>query len=1216
MKTISLSLALFLFYHCMAQSDTVQARIVLIGDAGSFQLGKHPVVDAVEKNIKLDSNTTIVFLGDNLYTWGLPDDAYSNYVVSRSILDSQVSIAGNSGAKVYFIPGNHDWAREGPGGWEAILRQERYVDALGNKNVKYYPEDGCPGPVEIPLSKEVVLILFDSQWWLHQYDKPGVESDCQCKTESEVLNVLDDMVSRNSKKLILFACHHPFKSYGIHGGYYTWKQYIFPFTDLKPNLYIPLPGIGAIYPITRSVFGTIQDLHHPLYQNMVRDLENVLQQHRNVIFIAGHEHNLQFIKDSSYYYIISGSGTNKTRVSKSKKELFAAAENGFAALEISKNDNVRAQFYTVFGDSVNKAYDSAVFNFGKVVASEEKKDTISKAVAVVPFKDSIVAAIDTGYNNAGGLHRLMLGDNYRKEWATPVHIKVFNISKEKGGFTISSLGGGKQTLSLRLKDKDGREWALRTINKNPEKAIPEMLRGTIAKDLVQDMISAQHPYAPLTVPEFAKAMNVVAPSPTLYYVPDDPAFGIYQKRFANNVCLLEEREPTPDKTDTKSTQKVIDNLFEDNDNRIDQHEVLRARLIDMYIGDWDRHYDQWRWGTVDTGKGKVYYAIPRDRDIAFFYSNGFLVKVVARRLLPFLNDFRDRIPVVNWLNWSARDFDRIFLNQLDKNVWTNTINDFQKNITDSVIKTAVSKMPPEIVSLDGATITRKLQNRKKDLSKQALKYYNFLSKRVNIVGSNQKEYFKVTSTDNDGLEVKVFKRKKGNDSVSLMYQRVFNPHDTKEVRLYGLNDDDIFDIDENASSRIKLRIIGGKGNDTFNINGRVRNFIYDLNTKENYIINSSRSRIRTSSDPHVNDFNYTNFKYNLYRYPGFVLGYNAEDKLMVGATFMVRTFGFRKEPFATQQRVSAFYAPDDGAYNIKYAGEFNNVIGKNDIVVNSQFYNPVLNNFFGLGNETTINDSFGIRYYKVRYNYVETDVMLRRRFNSVLQVSIGPVLYHYWNKYEDNKGKILQEPSLIGLDSANVYSRKTYAGGTFSVLVNNLDNVLLPTRGIHWNTEFTALSGLTDKSKPFTSLTSDMAVHAAVTDPARVVAVARIGGGHIFSNQYEYFQALNLGANNFLRGFRKNRFSGNSLAYASFELRVKLFTSTSYVIPGDVGIIAFNDVGRVWVKGEDSKKWHDSYGGGLYFTPFNFVLISAGVGFSKEEQLFNFSVGTKFNLTF
>jgi hemolysin activation/secretion protein len=128
--------------------------------------------------------------------------------------------------------------------------------------------------------------------------------------------------------------------------------------------------------------------------------------------------------------------------------------------------------------------------------------------------------------------------------------------------------------------------------------------------------------------------------------------------------------------------------------------------------------------------------------------------------------------------------------------------------------------------------------------------------------------------------------------------------------------------------------------------------------------------------------------------------------------------------------------------------------------------------------------------------------------------------------------------------------------------------------------------------------------------------VLRLGGGRIFSKDYEYFQALNIGANNFLRGFRKNRFSGSGLAYGSFELRVKLLESKSYILPGDIGVIGFNDVGKVWVRNEKSKKWHYSYGGGLYYAAYNLALISATIGFSEEEKLFNFTIGTKFNITF
>jgi hemolysin activation/secretion protein len=143
-----------------------------------------------------------------------------------------------------------------------------------------------------------------------------------------------------------------------------------------------------------------------------------------------------------------------------------------------------------------------------------------------------------------------------------------------------------------------------------------------------------------------------------------------------------------------------------------------------------------------------------------------------------------------------------------------------------------------------------------------------------------------------------------------------------------------------------------------------------------------------------------------------------------------------------------------------------------------------------------------------------------------------------------------------------------------------------------------------------------MVVYASLKIPAKVIGVIKMGGGHIFNRNIEYFQALSLGQNNMLRGFRKNRFSGHSLAYGSLELRIRLFESKSYIFPGQVGVIAFNDIGRVWYKGEHSRKWHNVVGGGLYYNPFNLLIVSATVGVSTEETVFNFSLGTKFNLTF
>jgi len=1215
MRFFVIILSLVIYQTALAQEDSLQARIILIGDAGKLNFGRQPVVDAARNIIGSGEKTTILYLGDNLYKTNLPEDNLPGYEAAKSVLDSQINIAKGTKAKVIFMPGNHDWTDGGRNGLENLRRQETYINSHGDKNVQFSPTDGCPGPEVYAVSKDVVLVLYDSQWFIQKGEKPGIESDCPYSTPEQFYNELDDILSNNTKKLVILAGHHTLKSYGIHGGYFTWKQYFFPFTDYNPNLWIPLPGLGVIYPIARAVFGTPEDLRYPAYTNMITEIQKITSRYSNVIFAGGHEHTLQLIKDSSYYYIVSGAGSKKTRVSSNKKVMYAAQEFGFAQLEISKNKNVHLDFYTVYEDSVARSYSKDLFSFASL---ENKMDSTSipEATPVMHFKDSVTVAVNDRYAKVSGFHKIISGKNYRKEWAQPVHLKVFRVDKEMGGFKIKNLGGGKQTKSLKLTAKDGTGWTLRTVDKDPEGAVPEALKGSIAQAIVQDMISAQHPYGALVIPKLAAAADVVHASPKYYFVPDDPAMGAFREIFANKICLLESVNPVEDRTDTKSTAKTIDKMISDSKNHVDQEAVLRARLLDMTIGDWDRHFDQWKFGTNDTGAGKLYFPVPKDRDQAFFNSDGLLAKGITFAALPYLQGFKRYYPNIKWFNWEERDFDRIFMNNLDAEKWKEIIGEFQSNVSDSVILKAVHQLPPEIFAIGGPTIVNKLKRRRDLLTKKGMVYYRFLSREVNVVGSNKNEYFKISNAG-DQLDVKVYKLKKGDDSSNVMYHRVFDPKVTKFINLYGLNGNDIFKVDSGVSSKIKLRIIGGKGQDTFDINGNIRNKIFDYSPENNYIAHSNRTKNETSTSPYVNRYNITNFKYNMYRVPMINLSYNAEDKLLVGVGFSLKTFGFRKDPYSTNQKLSSLYSPSSKAYQINYSGEFNQLVHNNDLVVNADFSNPVLNNFYGFGNASQNDESKSYKFYYVRYKYVQAEVLLRKRyFNNLLQFYLGPTYFHYWNKYRDNQGKVLAQPALVGLDSASIYSEKSYAGGKFAIVVNNLNNELLPTRGVIWKTELSSMFGTNKNSQDITKLTSDLAVYASLRDPARFVAVIRIGAGHIFNENYEYFQALNLGSNNYLRGFRKNRFSGQSVFYQTTELRVKLFESQSYIFPGAVGLIGFNEVGRVWVKNEKTHKWHDDFGGGVYYSPYNFAIISVTLAHSPEDNLFNVSIGAKFNITF
>ncbi len=1222
MKRRYLLIALLLLMHtCLkAQNDTLSRRIVLIGDAGQLTNGRHPVVDAVKKNIPLDNKTTIVFLGDNLYKAGLPDEQYKNYSQARAVLDSQVSIADSTPAKVYMIPGNHDWENGGRGGYNAILRQQLYVDFLGNKNVKYQPEDGCPGPVEVPVGNDVVLVLFDSQWWLHPFDKPEIESDCKCKTKDELVEQIEDIISRNSTKLVLLACHHPFKSNGMHGGYYTIWQHLFPLTDLRKNLYIPLPLLGSVYPIARGIFGTPQDISHPNYSRMISEITQAVKRASpNVVFVSGHDHNLQLIRDSNYNYVVSGGGCKQNRTSKGRNSLFNSTSQGFAVMEVSSNKNVQLTFYEV-ADSVKKSQPFSLLNFSKLPATVT--DSANK-VTVEPsnYPDSVSAPVSKSLSTVKGLRKFFMGQNYRQEWSTPVSMKIFNIRREKGGFDLDRLGGGKQTRTLHLKDKINKdEWVLRSLNKNPSQTIPELYRGPIVDDLVTELKSSSFPFGAFIVPHLAEPLGIPTAKPELFFVPDDPALGVYRSIFSNTVCLLELRNASVDSSKTKSTANVyFKKMLEDNDHLPMQPEVLQARLLDILVADYDRHFDQWRWGTIDTGKGKLYYPVPRDRDQSFFYSDGKLLKLLSGRAMPFLKGLRSDIPKVEWLGYVARDFDRIFLTDLDKNEWEKSVAAFQQKLSDSVIRNAVQQLPPEIFRINGEKIIGKLISRRNVLMDAAMKYYRFISKQVNIVGSNQKEYFKVSSVGNN-LQVRVYVRSKGNDTSFIMYNRIFDPSVTKEIRLYGLHDEDVFEIEKSASSRIKLRIIGGRGIDTFDLKGNVEALLYDLKSAggDYYIKDSSHAKKRFSNDPPVNDRSLLGFNYNTSKFPQFHFNHNSDDGMLIGVGFSRRTYGFRNLPYATDQKLSAIYAIDRGALRLQYRGEFNHITRNWDLVLKGDFSSPTQQNFFGYGNNSAINSSLPRRYYQTLYKYIEAELLLRRRYFDKLHFLLGPYFYHYSASLSRNINYVLGKPQEVRLDPASVYTKKSYAGIKMAALLDNRNKEFFPTRGMYWKNELLATTKLGGGEGKYLAYTSDMSIYASLREPAKLVAVLKFGGGRIFSKSYEYFQAMSIGANNDLPGFRKNRYTGRSSMYGGLEFRFKLFDVNSYILPGPLGLAVFYNAGKVWQPNDitGSKKWHGAYGFGVYYLPFNLFSISAYAGFSEKEKMFNFTLGTKINLTF
>ncbi len=454
-----------------------------------------------------------------------------------------------------------------------------------------------------------------------------------------------------------------------------------------------------------------------------------------------------------------------------------------------------------------------------------------KSMPIVYKNDSVLMAASYKYVPNSFLRRVIIGNNYRKEWAEPVTVPVFHLSKT--GLKITELGGGMQTKSLRLVDKYDREWAIRSVDKDAAGALPKNIRNPLTVKVVQDMISAAHPYAALIVGDLAKSAGIIAPNPTLYFIPDDPAFGKYRQIFANTLCFLEQREPTPDHSEAEDTEDVLEEIVEEADHLVLQKSVLKARLLDMLVADWDRHEDQWKWGSKDSSKRKYYYVIPRDRDQALFMSNGLLPRLAKLFGMRHINWFKNESRGIKQLSFKAWGFDKTFLNELDEKDWKQVIEKFTKSLTDEKIAKAVKRLPAEIYAIDGQEIEQKLISRRNTLEKNALKYYRFISGTVDISGSEESELFVIKSKD-DSLTVSMYEYKNGARGKKL-YQRTFNPKETGFVYLNGLGGNDHFVTEDNGSSRIKIKIHGGDGSDVYDIKGKLKAEVFDFSAEKNTI---------------------------------------------------------------------------------------------------------------------------------------------------------------------------------------------------------------------------------------------------------------------------------------------------------------------------------------------------------------------------------------------
>ncbi|MBO9203807.1 MULTISPECIES: BamA/TamA family outer membrane protein [Niastella] len=832
-----------------------------------------------------------------------------------------------------------------------------------------------------------------------------------------------------------------------------------------------------------------------------------------------------------------------------------------------------------------------------------------------PKAGTVKVPANADYDKAGHLKRVMLGEHYRKEWACAIDFPVLNLDVEAGGLTAEKLGGGHQTKSLRLKGADGKEFVLRSVNKDPSKALPIELVGTLANTLLQDQISSSNPFAPLVVAQLAESAGIFHTNPRLVYVPASARLGEFEKDFANTICLFEEI-PSGDKADPNfgysakivNSERLFKILTADPDHRVDQFAFLKARLFDMWIGDWDRHEDQWLWAAFKNDGLTFYKPIPRDRDQAFAKLDGVIPTIATRKWAVRQSQHFDyTVRDLNGLNMSGYYLDKNFTNQLTLNEWLETAADLQKRLTDEAIESAVKAMPGKIFTISGPSIISKLKKRRDDLKRYATQYYKFLAEEVYVTGTEEKEIFEVRRLNSDSTLVTVYKQKE-NGAQEIIFERVFLREETHELRLYGLGGNDEFRLNGDVRKGTLVRIIGGRGSDhvvdSSSVNGWSRKTkIYDNEIdNDNTFKKSKESRQYISDDTLKNDFQRGAFRYD---WLGLKLspGYNPDDGVYLGGGIIFKKQKFGKAPYGSMQSIWGNYAVATGAYNFWYQGIFKEAVGKWDLNVDAKLNAPnYIRNYYGMGNET---ENVADRsFYRVRSNDLAIMPSLQKQFGKHHSIEFGTGYQSI--KLKEDASRLVSR-LYAKLDSTD-FERKYYGIVHVGYQFSTLDAGYYHRKGISIKAGAKYTRNIED-SKDFMQLYSESTVFFST---GAWTAALRGGVATNIGNNYAFYQANTVGGSSNLRGYRRDRFSGKTSVFNNTEVRYKIGNYNGYIFRGEFGLLTFFDNGRVWTPDEKSTTWHCGYGGGFWALVYNRLPMTVTYGTSKENNLLTVKAGFLF----
>ncbi len=207
---------------------------------------------------------------------------------------------------------------------------------------------------------------------------------------------------------------------------------------------------------------------------MIKNVDGVFRNFPNLIHVSGHEHGLQLIDNKRNRTIPDRERRRRQRKLYDQREalLFGTATQGYVVADLLHNNDVRFTFIPI-----NEGKIAAAYQYTRLYTSfKPQEEAAFKAI----MGDSTLAAGPCRVWRGQQIIPIPVWKNYREEWEAkttlPVLVGIGNKRRTKTDKTRWRFS----VYSLRLKDANGKEFALRTVEKKPDQVVPFPFRAPLS----------------------------------------------------------------------------------------------------------------------------------------------------------------------------------------------------------------------------------------------------------------------------------------------------------------------------------------------------------------------------------------------------------------------------------------------------------------------------------------------------------------------------------------------------------------------------------------------------------------------------------------------------------------------------------------------------------------------------------------------------------------